>query len=196
MYKTFGNVKIIYLLCYMQLKKCKSKEGCTNYPAIGKGGYCHEHQTEDVAYERKQIASQRKKAEKIQSAKLRKEFNPKAIGKGVDAELEKWFADIAKQLELKPICWECKKTIPKAYFRAATAHILQKSIFKSVATHPNNFVIACASNGCHKKTEQLDTLVKMKIYPIIRERFLQLLPIVKEKHKYLNNFIDLVNDNQ
>ena len=179
----------------MPIRYCKHKD-CTNFQAMGFGGYCHQHKTEDSGYERKQVAAERKKAAKNAEQKIRKEFNPKAIGKGVDAELEKWFADIAKQLELKPICWECRKTIPKAYFRAATAHILQKSIFKSVATHPNNFVIACASNGCHKKTEQLNTLVKMKIYPIIRERFLELLPIVKEKHKYLNNFIDLVNDNQ
>ena len=179
----------------MQSKPCKFI-GCSLMPKIGCGGYCFTHRVEDAGFLRKKEATERKLAAKKIVSKLRTTYNRGAKNEGQDSELEKWFADIAQKLKIKNTCWECKKTIPEKYFRAATAHILPKAIFTSVATHPLNFVICCAGNGCHRKTEILTEIPKMKIYPIIRERFLAMLPMVKEKHKYLNNFIDLVNEVQ
>jgi hypothetical protein len=112
------------------------------------------------------------------------------------AALQKFFKDAAKVIEDNPKCWECNTFIPKAYYRAATAHILPKnpnSGFPSVAAHPMNYLVLGAGCGCHNKTHRLDTFSKMKIFPEAVERFWQFYPLITEKHKLLDEFIMYAN---
>lgn len=164
---------------------------------MGFGGYCHQHKTEDSGYERKQVAAERKKAAKNAEQKLRKEFNPKAIGKGVDAELEKWFADGNKILDNNPYCENCGTFIPSKYYRAAQAHIYPKSIFKSVATHKDNRLFLGSGCGCHQEYDfSIESASKMRIWGNAVDRYKRFKNLITEHHKFRNNFEDLVNDNQ
>ncbi len=75
-------------------------------------------------------------------------------------------------------CMECGEKIPKEYARHATAHLLPKKIFKSVATHDLNYLILGASCGCHDKTHRIDKFIKMKIWGKAKERILQMMPFL------------------
>jgi len=75
-------------------------------------------------------------------------------------------------------CMECGAIVPRAYIRHATAHLLPKNIFKSVATHELNYLILGAGCGCHEKTHRIDKFIKMKIWPIAKERILTMMPFL------------------
>jgi hypothetical protein len=75
-------------------------------------------------------------------------------------------------------CMECGAIVPRAYIRHATAHLLPKKIFKSVATHELNYLILGAGCGCHEKTHRIDKFIKMKIWPIAKERILTMMPFL------------------
>ena len=126
---------------------------------------------EAVAKARKPIAKlSEKKKEEI---KLAKETN------GENA-LDKWFDEIEKRhfTENGGSCMECKLWIPPQYARHATAHLLPKKIFKSVATHPLNYLILGAGCGCHDKTHTISKFIKMKTFPLAKERILQMMPLL------------------
>lgn len=76
------------------------------------------------------------------------------------------------------VCMECKRWIPETYMRCATAHLLPKKIFKSVATHPLNYLILGAGCGCHDKTHTISKFVKMKIWPEAKKRILEMMPML------------------
>lgn len=105
------------------------------------------------------------------------------------AELERWFDIIAQDIFMKPKCMECGEPIYKPYYRAATAHILPKAIFPSVATHPLNYLILNAPCGCHNLSHRMDTFSKMKVFTLAVQRFLKFQPQITEKHKLLDEFL-------
>lgn len=165
-------------------------------PKIGAGGYCWEHEQEDPAYNRKQDRSAVKDAEK-KLRMLSSSMDNKLVDNTAAIEFQKlqnFFSDAAKDIAKNPVCWECGDIIPLKYYRAATAHILPKAIFRSVAAHPMNRLHLCAKNGCHDKTHRLDTFSKMKVFPEAVRRFSIVYPEVKEKHKLLQDFIQIINE--
>lgn len=104
-------------------------------------------------------------------------------------ELDLFFQKIISVVLIKnPFCWECKSFIPEKFYRHAIAHIFQKSIFKSVETHPFNFLILGAGCGCHDKSHRIDTFSQMKVFPMAVQRFRFFEKNITEKHKYLENF--------
>lgn len=98
----------------------------------------------------------------------------------IESDLDKWFSEIEDRHFSSGfgICMETGDSIPRAYARAATAHLLPKKIFKSVATHPLNYLILSAANGSHDKTHRIDKFIKMKIWPQAKERILQMIPLL------------------
>lgn len=108
--------------------------------------------------------------------------------------LEQYYQRAAKCLELKPRCDNCGAFIHKKFYRAATAHILPKAIFKSVAHLDINRLFLGAGCGCHNKSEVLDNFEKLKVFPIALERVRQLLPLVNENHKTKNWWIEKTNE--
>lgn len=84
-------------------------------------------------------------------------------------------------------CMECGKTIPRIYARHATAHLLPKKLFKSVATNDLNYLILGAGCGCHDKTHRIDKLIQMKIWPEAAKRINALLPLLPyDELKYVS----------
>ncbi len=77
-----------------------------------------------------------------------------------------------------PRCMECNAKIPRVFARHATAHLLCKKLFKSIATNDNNYLLLCATNGCHNKTHTLSTFVTMRIWPQAATNINTLLPIL------------------
>lgn len=104
------------------------------------------------------------------------------------AEMDLFWLTAEQELSKDPHCRECGAFIPKEYYRAATAHILMKSIFESVKSHPDNRLFLGAGCGCHDKTHRLDTFAKMKVFPIAVMKFRLFEKFVTEKHKQLDLF--------
>lgn len=86
-----------------------------------------------------------------------------------------------------PACMECGAKISRSLARSATAHLLPKKIFKSIATNDLNYLILCSKNGCHDKTHRLDKFVQMKIWKTAAIQINQLLPLLPyDELKYVS----------
>jgi len=123
------------------------------------------------------------------------------VGKesGSADSLEKWFDDIRVRHcgNLRGcFCQECGSWISEEYMRAATAHLLAKKIFKSVATHPINYLILGAGCGCHDKTHRVDKFVQMKVWPLAASRIKQLIPLLPfDELRHISNQLDIALEN-
>lgn len=90
--------------------------------------------------------------------------------------LDIYFAE--QTLVFSPICENCGSkldTSSKFAMRSQTCHIIEKSKFPSVATHPQNKIFMCCFGGCygHSKYDNGDakTRQSMQVYEIAIERF-------------------------
>jgi len=125
------------------------------------------------------VAKKKKPIKKISDKRLAEiKLN---VGEQNKIDLENWFNGI----EIKEFknggycrCMECGEFIYRDYARHATAHLLPKKIFKSIATHPLNYLILGAGCGCHEKTHRIDKFIKMKIWPTAKERIITMLPLL------------------
>lgn len=140
---------------------------------------------EAVAKPKKAIAKKSAKR-KLEEKEQREPTNVKNIEK---TSLELWF----KQIQNKHFksnggkCMECGDWIPLDYARHATAHLLPKKLFKSVATHPLNYLILGASCGCHQKTDRVDKFVTMKVWNEAAARIKEMIPLLPfDELKYLS----------
>lgn len=87
---------------------------------------------------------------KKSAKKLKQEAEEKKGKKDPSADKERWFQD--RRMEMTGKCRNCQKPSFKnsnEYFRFSIAHILakRKSMFPSVATHPENWIELCGD--CH-----------------------------------------------
>lgn len=172
------------------IKKCKC--GCDRMPAIFFEGYSYQCAPEEVRERvvQKKIASKKKSEQtKRLKNKIRKLGNEVETEKDLERRrLDLFFEMVAKEIEKKPYCWETGEFISKTDYRNATAHIFPKAIFKSISTHPMNYLVLSARNGSHDKTHRLDTFSKMKVWRLAVERFKIFEHEIKERHKYLDLF--------
>lgn len=135
----------------------------------------------------------KKRAEQL---KKDKESGTKPVGK---LELDKWFDDIRKHetaITGYGVCMECNQCFSLAYFRHATAHLLPKKLFTSVATHPLNYLILGAGCGCHEKTHRIDKFIQMKVWPEAAKRIKIMIPLLPfDELKHLSNQLLIALDN-
>jgi len=135
---------------------------------------------EAVAKKKTPIA--KKSAKKIAEEKEEKKANSV---EGKKETLDNWFLEVAKRHWTVVIddrlfcpCMECGKLISEDYARHATAHLLPKKLFKSVAANDLNYLILGAGCRCHDKTHRIDKFVQMKIWPQAAKQINQLLPLL------------------
>lgn len=84
-------------------------------------------------------------------------------------------------------CMECGKLISRTYARRATAHLLPKKLFKSIATNDLNYLILGSGCGCHDKTHRIDKFVTMKIWPQAAKQINELLKVLPyDELKYVS----------
>lgn len=76
------------------------------------------------------------------------------------------------------------------------AHILPKSIFKSVAVNLDNEMDLCSTfdredgqMGCHERYDSSwEAARQMKVFSIAKQRYLKFKHLITESHKILDNF--------
>jgi hypothetical protein len=116
-----------------------------------------------------------------------------------DESLDKWFEKRRKELVGR--CKHCGKKSCKdndEYFKFSIAHILPKSIFESVATHPKNFIELCFwENSCHTNFDNgIIGLTDLNCFDEVVEKFQEMYPfITKEERRrippVLMNYIEV-----
>lgn len=148
------------------------------------------------------VAKAKKPLKKVSDKKAAENKEAKANGQKKPAsklELDKWFDDIKRhetRITGYGICMECKQCFSLSYFRHATAHLLPKKLFKSVATHPLNYLILGAGCGCHEKTHRVDKFVQMKCWPEAARRIKLMIPELPfDELKYLSSQLLTALDN-
>jgi hypothetical protein len=102
------------------------------------------------------------------------------------ADLKRWFEERRK--ELTGVCAHCGGRSCKdsdQYWKFSIAHILPKNIFKSVATHPLNYIELCFfNNSCHTNFDNktLD-IMDLNCFSIVIDRFVDLYPVIDPKER-------------
>jgi len=163
----------------LQRKSCKC--GCSNMPTISYEGYFHQHAPQEVL-DRIEVKQKRKNAVKKDLTKLRvvevESDDNRALAKNYGA-LDRWFREVRKSMTGK--CMNCGgKTCAdndKEYKRSV-AHILPKAYFKSVATHPDNFLELCFyGNSCHTNLDHhMIDLIELNCFDTVIQKFTKIYP--------------------
>lgn len=108
------------------------------------------------------------------------------------AEMDLFWMTAEREIATHPYCSECgtfignKKTVngklvdTKEFYRAATAHVLQKREiygFPSIAANLDNYIILGAGCGCHFRYDcSWEDAAQMKIFSVAIEKFKKLYP--------------------
>jgi hypothetical protein len=122
---------------------------------------------------------------KKSAKKLKQEAEEKKGGKDLAAAKERWFQDRRK--EMAGFCKNCGKPSFKhsnEYFRYSIAHILakRKSMFPSVATHPDNWVELCGD--CHHNLDNcMIDLTDLSCWDEIVVKFQRIYPLIAQEEK-------------
>jgi hypothetical protein len=129
---------------------------------------------------------------KVSPKRVKKETSDKEIlesGKVLTsggAELKRWFEDRRKEMGGK--CQHCGSKSCRdsnQYFKFSIAHILPKRLFKSVATHPMNWIELCFwNNSCHTNLDNntLD-IMDLNCFDLVIQRFVAMYPSIDVKER-------------
>ena len=95
------------------------------------------------------------------------------------AELDLWF--MAKMKESPRKCQNCNKDLSNLNdtdWKGSQHHILEKSIFKSVKTHPNNHLVL-GRWCCHPQVHtSMKNASKMNVFSLANEKVIEMLPLL------------------
>jgi hypothetical protein len=99
---------------------------------------------------------------------------------GKEESLKQWYEKIIKRhvVNVSGTCQECGASIPEEYMFHAVAHLLPKKPFRSIAMNDLNYLVLCAHNGCHQKTDRIDKFITMKTWPLAKEKINDLIKIL------------------
>lgn len=120
---------------------------------------------------------------------------------GTDSGMDAFFKSLRKGMKGK--CLFCGGNTMKnddEKFHFSLAHLLPKSIFKSVATNPDGIIELCFwGNSCHSNFDSgkitWEFIKDSKEWDVVKEKLLLVLPLVSEnerKHKLYSRLIELV----
>lgn len=147
---------------------------------------------EKKVYQMRKVSLKRQKQIEESSAAAKNEKFIKPVISGT-AELNRWFLERRK--EMTGICAHCGDPSCRnsdEYYKFSIAHILPKRIFKSVATHPLNWIELCFwGNSCHTNMDNstLD-LIDLNCFAIVIERFVAIYPdIDPQERKYIPDIL-------
>lgn len=95
-------------------------------------------------------------------------------------DFPKFFMDAIEELKKNPVCQNCGCRISADYLPVHNiCHLVNKSKFKSVSTHPDNYVFLCSSKdvigkNCHGYfDDNINDRPNMPVYPIAKEKYLK-----------------------
>lgn len=130
-------------------------------------------------------AKERKPIPKISKKRLKENIIKKELLQQGETELQKWYIDIMKKE--KPICWETGELIntnDELGWIGSIAHILPKKQYKSVATHPLNYMILKMWGGTHSMYDSSwEKASKMKVWSYACKIFNTLYPLLTNEEK-------------
>ena len=183
-------------------KKCKCNEFCDKYPTLGWNGYFMGHAPQELRD--KQTKKQVEKKNRANLTKLSRlvheaanDTNSEISANHEPANRQKvplvvWFNERRKEMTGKCACG-CGKNSSKyeeKYFKFSIAHVLGKAKFKSVATHPDNWIELAFWGGCHTTFDDMGYERCMKTNPLLWEKvvkkFKKVYPfIASEEYQYI-----------
>lgn len=101
------------------------------------------------------------------------------------AELQRWFEDRHK--ELKGVCQHCggRTEKGKSSYKCSIAHILPKAYFKSVATHPENYLELCFyGKSCHTNLDNhMIDLIELNCFDEVIRKFVAMYPSIAPQER-------------
>jgi len=123
---------------------------------------------------------------KVSKKRQKQLAEQKAERIGGGNELDRWFKERRK--EMSGECMHCSGKTTKhqdSWYKCSIAHLLPKRFFKSVATHPLNWIELCLwNNNCHQQYDNfiLD-ITDMNCFNTIIERFIAIYPDIDQKER-------------
>ena len=154
-------------------------------------GYCRSHQYQRTDLSRKTIMQRAIEKQKGIKSKVKSLEELPENKKLMDdkKEMDEWFKDRAK--ELTGFCKHCGGKTTKGnlkYERYSICHILEKKNFKSVKTHPLNFIELCYfNNSCHSQMDnKMIEMQDMKCWEEIQSKFEKMYPLIsKDEYRFI-----------
>jgi hypothetical protein len=143
----------------------------------------------------------RKQIPKKSKKRLLQEKQSRIEKSAPSAEKERWFQERRKDMTGK--CSNCGKPSCKnsdEYFRFSIAHILEKAYFKSVRTHPDNWIELCfwGDNSCHSQMDnKMLDMTEMACWDEIVVKFQKMYLAIdpKEKRRIPDILLQYINTN-
>lgn len=164
-------------------KKCK-RDGCNRYPTMGLGGWCWEHSPEEIKSKHKNKQDLARK-NKVKRVTLSRQLHKAQSAVDTSQEdLQTWFR--IKMNSAVKRCENCGKSLlhynQEDWF-GSQDHLLEKSLFPSLASHPENYLCLCKW-GCHpqKHTSMLN-FSKMAIFEKAKAIVRKLYPLLPPEEK-------------
>lgn len=110
----------------------------------------------------------------------------KAIRVAGGSEMDRWFDDRRKEMEGRCLhCGDRSCSHSDKYFKFSIAHILPKNIFKSVKTHPLNWIELCFwEKSCHTNFDNYSLdITELNCFDLVIERFIAIYPDIAPKER-------------
>lgn len=107
------------------------------------------------------------------------------------AETNRWF--IERRKEMTGRCWNCGGKSCRdndTYYKFSIAHLLPKKLFKSVRTHPLNWIELCHfGKSCHANMDNhMIDLIELNCFDEVIKRFVAMYPeIAQEEKRFIPN---------
>lgn len=128
---------------------------------------------------KKQLDNQKEKG------KIRQLISNPNVRTSGGAELNRWFEERRKEMTGK--CWHCGDKSQKYAdnYKCSVAHILPKAYFKSVATHPTNFIELCFYGQSHHTNfdNQMLDITELNCFDEVVKRFVAMYPSISAEEK-------------
>ena len=159
---------------------------------ISRRGYCKRHQNlredfDPATILQKAIKKQRKNAAIKDGRALRVlAVTEPEVKAGKDyAELDRWFKERHK--EMTGVCMNCggRTEKDKTHYKCSVAHLLPKAYFKSVATHPDNWLELCFyNNSCHTNFDnKMIDLIDLHCFDAVIQKFVKIYPSIAPEER-------------
>lgn len=101
------------------------------------------------------------------------------------AELDRWFKERHK--EMTGICMNCggRTEKDKTHYKCSVAHLLPKAYFKSVATHPDNWLELCFyGQSCHTNFDnKMIDIIDLHCFDTVIQKFVKIYPHIAPEEK-------------
>ena len=174
---------------YSSIIKKTCKCGCGKLPSLGYMGYfmdCRPDLKEEKIKKQKERVKLKNAIVKDGRALRVLAVTEPEVKAGKDyAELDRWFKERHK--EMTGVCMNCggRTEKDKTHYKCSVAHLLPKAYFKSVATHPDNWLELCFyNNSCHTNFDnKMIDLIDLHCFDAVIQKFVKIYPSIAPEER-------------